>query len=258
MSFTCLDVAQAANLGESKRVGKELCFPCPNHDDHDPSLEIDQVKDLWICRVCKEGGNAWALAAFLARCHPDEKSKVISWLRGHHLLSDKNGSGNLVRSYIYRDENSTPLFRVDRCHSLNSSKKKYFLQYRPNGNGGWILRVKDANRKLLVRLVPYRLPDFLQKDTVFIVEGEDDVNALWDLDVPATCNPMGAGNWRGEFSQYFTNKWVVIVPDNDAPGERHAFQIASNLFPVAKGIKVVRLPDLPPKGDIRDWIRAWR
>lgn len=46
----------------------------------------------------------------------------------------------------------------------------------------------------------------------------------------------------------------MIIPDNDGVGERHALQVAHSLLPVAKAVKIVRLPDLPQKGDISNWL----
>src|SRR5262249_11416724 len=47
---------------------------------------------------------------------------------------------------------------------------------------------------------------------------------------------------------------VVILPDNDEPGRKHAKQVAQALYGIAASIKVVELPGLPPKGDVTDWI----
>jgi hypothetical protein len=49
---------------------------------------------------------------------------------------------------------------------------------------------------------------------------------------------------------------VVILPDNDQPGEAHARDVARGLLPVAKAVKILRLPGLPPKGDVSDWLAA--
>ncbi len=80
--------------------------------------------------------------------------------------------------------------------------------------------------------------------------------ALLAWGLAATCNPMGAGKWRSEYNAYFHAKQVVILPDQDAPGRRHAQRVAAALRPVAASVKVVELPGLPPKGDIVDWQAA--
>ena len=105
-----------------------------------------------------------------------------------------------------------------------------------------------------VKLVPYRLPDLKRAKTVFLVEGEKDANLLADLGLAASCNPMGASKWRDEFKQYFKDKKVIILPDNDDQGRKHAEQVANSVYETAKVVKVVELPGLPEKGDVADWI----
>jgi hypothetical protein len=49
---------------------------------------------------------------------------------------------------------------------------------------------------------------------------------------------------------------VVVLPDNDAQGEEHARTVANSLLGIAASVKVVRLPNLPDKGDVSDWLSA--
>jgi hypothetical protein len=49
---------------------------------------------------------------------------------------------------------------------------------------------------------------------------------------------------------------VVILPDNDEPGRKHAQQAAKSLHGKAASVKVLELPGLPEKGDISDWLAA--
>jgi hypothetical protein len=49
---------------------------------------------------------------------------------------------------------------------------------------------------------------------------------------------------------------VVILPDNDEAGRKHAEQIAQSLYGRAASVRIVSLPDLPPKGDVSDWLAA--
>ena len=48
------------------RSGKELIGLCPFHDDRNPSLNIDPVKNVWSCKgACGEGGDVilWVMRA---------------------------------------------------------------------------------------------------------------------------------------------------------------------------------------------------
>jgi len=106
------------------------------------------------------------------------------------------------------------------------------------------------------RRVLHRLPEFLERreETVFICEGEKDVNRLFAEDLLATTNPHGGGKWRAEFNAFLADRDVVILPDNDEPGRRHALEVAAQLQGVARTVKLIEPPDLPPKGDVSDWL----
>src|SRR5262249_30748288 len=79
---------------------------------------------------------------------------------------------------------------------------------------------------------------------------------LHELELAATCNPMGAGKWRPDYNEWLRGAHVIILPDNDEAGRTHAQQVAQSLYGIASSIKVVLLPHLPDKGDISDWLAA--
>jgi Protein of unknown function (DUF3631) len=49
---------------------------------------------------------------------------------------------------------------------------------------------------------------------------------------------------------------VVILPDNDEPGRKHVAKAARHLAGIAAEMRILALPDLPPKGDVSDWLAA--
>ncbi len=252
MDFSCLDVAEAFGLGEPEERGQELLYECPCHDDNDPSLSINPHKNaenggVFICPPCGVSGGPWALAAFLIGCNPSNKKKIIAWLKKVGIFNGRNSRP--VSSHPYEDEDRKPLFRVER-YRVSKPPWKTFAISRADGKGGWVRGLKDT------RVVPYRLPDFLPRKTVFVVEGEGNANELWLWDIAATTNPFGAGKWKQEFNRFFEDTYVGIIPDNDKPGKRHAYDIARHLLPVAEAVKIVSLPDLPEKGDFIDWKNA--
>lgn len=153
----------------------------------------------------------------------------------------------IVATYDYKDEKGQLLFQVVRF------EPKDFRQRRPDGQGGWIWNLEG------VRRVPYRLTELIRatmQDWVFIVEGEKDSDRLWEMEFPATTCPMGAGKWDGQYNQYFKGRLVVVIPDNDDAGKKHAEQVANSLYGIAGEIRVVMLPGLPPKGDVSDWLNS--
>lgn len=153
-----------------------------------------------------------------------------------------------VAEYPYLDEGGNLLFEVVRF------EPKDFRPRQPDGRGGHTWKLKG------VRHVPYRLPEILEamgrEQTVFIVEGEKDADALHALNIPATCNSGGPGRWWPELAEHFHGADVVIIPDNDDAGREHADKVARALSPVAQRVRVLPLEGLPRKGDISDWLDA--
>ena len=90
--------------------------------------------------------------------------------------------------------------------------------------------------------------------TVVIVEGEKDADRLAALGIIATTNAGGAGKWRHEYNEHFRGRTVFVIPDDDDVGRRHADIVAWQLSDVAREVRVVHLPGLPPKGDVSDWL----
>jgi DNA primase len=94
----------------------------------------------------------------------------------------------------------------------------------------------------------------------FFLEGEKDVNTLRARNIPATCNPMGAGKWRDDFGPIFDGADVVICGDNDQPGRDHVALVAKNLHGVARRVRVLELksfwPEIEESDDITDWFEA--
>jgi putative DNA primase/helicase len=103
--------------------------------------------------------------------------------------------------------------------------------------------------------VPYRLPELLNAETVYLPEGEKDVHTLEAWGLVASCNPGGSGNstlYAG-WADYFRGRHIVILPDNDEPGRKHAAAVAAALLSAAASVRIVELPGLLAKGDVTDW-----
>jgi RecA-family ATPase len=115
------------------------------------------------------------------------------------------------------------------------------------------------------QLVVYRLPEITEAISlgrrIYICEGEKDVHTAVALGVDATCNQGGCGGgWRAQYNETFRGADVVIVPDNDDAGRRHAENIAASLRGVAATTRILKLwdswRDCPPKGDLTKWVEA--
>jgi hypothetical protein len=214
------------------------------------SLAIDLKKGAWYDHEHQQGGGVLKLIE--RETHLPEPD-ALEWLRRECGIeppskrrTSKAFGGGIAATYRYEDESGSILYDVVR------REPKSFSQRRPDGRGGWIHSLGD------VRRVPFRLPKVIRAiragETVYIAEGEKDVLSLEAWGLVATCNSGGAGQWSAEFAEFFTGADVCVLPDNDTAGENHGRQIAETLIPVAATVRTVRLPDLPPKGDVSDWI----
>ena len=137
----------------------------------------------------------------------------------------------------------------------DGKRKKTFRQKRPDPDkpGDWIWNVDG------VRVVPYRLPQLIEalgnEQAILIVEGEAKVDLLRSWNVPATCCAGGAQHWKAEHAAYLRGADIVLLPDNDDTGRKHVEAVAASLQGVAANVRVLELPNLPPKGDIIDWTK---
>jgi len=140
-----------------------------------------------------------------------------------------DGTGGLreIERYPYVDPNGILLYHSVRY--LKPDGKKDFRQCRPDGRGGDIWNLDGIER------VPYRLPSVLKAETVYLVEGEKDVHTLEAWGLMASCNPGGSGSSHlyAEWADYFRDRHIVILPDNDEPGRKHAAAVAAALLGVA-------------------------
>jgi hypothetical protein len=240
-----INAAFIANaLQKSKQNGSDWMACCPAHDDHNPSLSISDGEDGKVLVKCFAGcTQSNVIDALKAKRLWPEQSK--NKLNGKHSAPQKTQKKRIVKTYDYCDP------RGNVVHQGVRLEPKSFFQRRPDGNGGYINSIKGVTQ------VPYRLPDFIKKDYVLIVEGEKDVDQLWDIGMPATTNSGGANKWPSELSQYFKDKNVFIIPDNDDSGRKHAELVASNLIDIAASVKVCAVcEDMPERADISDWLDA--
>jgi hypothetical protein len=106
--------------------------------------------------------------------------------------------------------------------------------------------------------VPYRLPKVLKGKTIFLPEGEKDVHTLEGWGLVASCNPGGSGSSQlyARWVDYFRDHHIVVLPDNDLPGHKHAAAVAAILLSVAASVRILELPGLSAKGDVTNWREA--
>ena len=219
---------------------------CPCHNDSTQSLCISEKGDK-ILMNCFAG------------CRPEDITRAIG-LEMKDLFSQNRSRPVPQRppsiEYIYSDKlKKTRFYRLDK-----GEWKKSFCWNHKDDNGKW---QKGRGGCQVPLYKQHLLEKATDKDTVYIVEGEKDVDTMTDkLHFTAVSAADGAtkGNtsnkWNSRYNKLFKGLNVAIVPDNDDIGRTYAESIAAELLPVAKSVKVIDLRNewdtLRDKGDITD------
>jgi hypothetical protein len=228
--------AFAQRVTGARRSGAGYVCRCPAHDDERASLSFaDGVRGVVI--KCHAGCSAEAVMRAL--------DLPVSML--FNAAPSPAEIPRVVAEYQYRDEGGELLYVVER------REPKDFRQRRPDGRGGWTWSLSGVRRVL------YRLPEIIAQKVAYVLEGEQDADRVAGLGLPATTSPGGAGKWRDEYAEQLRASGVesvAVFPDNDPPGEAHALAVARSCLAAGLAVRIVRLPRLPPKGDVSDYLSA--
>jgi hypothetical protein len=226
-------VTAALSACGSIRRGNNWNCPGPLHgnDDRRPSLQVTR-NNVGVGLYCHAGCGMEEIVEALGLSVSD--------------LFDKTDP-RPVAHYDYKDLDGTILFRKTRF------EPKDFRISHPNGNG-WEPRIGNAKPVL------YRLPELKEAiargETVYVVEGEKDVDTLAEHDVAATCNYEGAGKWLDSYSQHFNGAKVVVIADRDDAGYIHAKKVKASLIGTARSVHVMQSAVTMPKADVTDHFAA--
>jgi AAA domain len=241
--------------------GGQVLAPGPGHSATDRSLSVkldSNAPDGFVVHsfagddpiACKDYvRNKAGLEAFKAnggngrRFMSNDAIERAVMAVAQGTITDKP-KGRVIATYDYTDDDGALLYQVVRYEPKN------FRQRRPDGNGGFIWSLGDVRRVLYRRQDLLKYPDA----TVFICEGEKDVDRLAALDLVATT--VAHGKWTAECIQLLAGRHILILEDNDKAGRKKAKDVATLLHGVANTIRVVRLPDLAEGDDVSDWLDA--
>lgn len=162
-----------------------------------------------------------------------------------NLSAKAKKHSRIVKEYVYRTADGENYLKVCR-----TDPKGAFPQFHWDG-------ARWRSGKPKGPKIPYRLPDILDRQTVFVVEGEKDADKLAALGFASTTASEGAGKWTADLNQWFKDRTVYVIADNDEPGRAHAEMVRKNLDGVAREIFVCRgLPGVGVGGDVSDWLEA--
>lgn len=250
------------------RKGNEYLGKCPFHKDDTPSFAVNAEKGLYHCYGCDAGGDIFKFiqeiegvdfveakkrVAALAGLDPEEATRPrppapvvpISGMDGQALTT----SPREVAVYAYTDIRERLLYEIVRKEWIEGGVRKKVFSQRYRDTAGKMIYLKCPNQVL------YRLHRVGPADTVWLVEGEKDVLSLERLGLVATTNAGGSNSrWLKTYTETLAGKKVYLIPDNDAPGEKHMQRVYDAISGTSNAI-VVRVPG-ENKSDVTDWLTA--
>lgn len=195
---------------------------------------------LWVCHDGSLGFKCWAGCPKLEILRAVGATWRDCFPGGEMPARPKQ---EVAGRYPYRDEAGVLLYETVRLEPGWNGRDKDFRQRRPKPGGGWEWKLGDVRRVL------YRLPELIAAEptaTVFVVAGEKDCESLARLGLTATTNVCGERSpWLDEYSEYLAGRYVVVIPDADSAGGRHADEVVGSL--VRHGAGSVRVAPLPAK-----------
>lgn len=254
---------------ELRRGGnaRELVGLCPFHKEDTPSFTVNTDKQMFYCFGCQAGGDVFnfvsrieGVSAFgdavkkvaeLAGFAPSDPQSGTASPRSERKKAEGKASapaGKIVAVYPYTDEHGELLYEVCRIEPGKEGRSKDFVQRHYDSKGKAVWGMEGVRRVL------YRLPEVLQAETVYVVEGEKDVHTLAAAGVVATTNSGGAAQkWHPEWTAVLAGKQVIVIPDNDEPGRKHGSAVVKEL--TGKAAEVI-LVELPAGKDVTEYFAA--
>lgn len=251
------------------------------------------AKGVFNCRVCNKGGDVISLVQFLTDCDvkdavcaltnepkpsgggsnglaraiakkkqtnlnvvppvplvPSESAPEGTSKAAPREPKEEPKAWKLVAEDVYQDEGGQPYLRVRKYRDEDG--KKQYPQARWDGQQ-WV-KGKPEGAKL-----PYRLPQLIAAPLttpIYFCEGEKDANSLAKIALTATTMSEGASaKWDQTATKYFKDRHVVVLPDADKPGRKHAQKVAKALDGIAASVRVIDLfPDRDDGSDVTDWL----
>lgn len=157
--------------------------------------------------------------------------------------------------YFLTDQSGKAVYAYTKVRLQDKAGKKKLIYGRFNGDR-FILGLQGKKAKDILAI--YGSSVFaIQKaidhqETIFYVEGEKDVNTLMKRGYTVfTCG--GSGDWKKGVSEIVRQANVIILADNDKPGEQLAYQVMQDLQLIANNVSIIKPMPEVPKADITDY-----
>lgn len=220
---------------------------CPAHYDKKSSLSIayDQKADK-IALHCHAGCATADILAEVGKTWSD----IMPTQEDEPKKPLKKWQINLVAEYRYTDADGNYLYSKLRYEGDGIEGKE--IRYGRVIEGEYTSGKGGAEAELYNVMALKQAVK--QGKTIYYVEGEKDVESLKDLGLTAV-TAGGTSDWKKQYVKHFIGAHdIVIIADNDAPGQNLAKKVAADLRNAVFKITVIT-PSVIKHGDITDWIQ---
>lgn len=252
---------------------------CPLHGDTNRSASLNVYERVWRCFACDDGGpvgllldrsDEWVPREYDARANGNgyrsrgpEELPSEGTVEGWHDTLMSNVDGSLGRLQDRRGLGPS----VAQTYQLGWDMYKQAFTIPVRDKNGNLVNVRryqtdppPDRRKIWgvsghneTRLYPL---DQLGSDWLILCEGELDALMLIQHGFPAMTKTGSAKAWMRSWNRYFKGKVLYLCHDMDIDGQLANQKIGAHLDPMAKEIRIIRLPYAVTKKngrDVTDW-----
>lgn len=158
-------------------------------------------------------------------------------------------------NYFLTDQNGEIIYAYTKVRLQDKTGKKKIIYGRFNGDR-FILGLQGEKAKDIPAVYGSSICEIQKaiehQETIFYVEGEKDTNTLMRKGYTVfTCG--GSGDWKKSVSEIARQANVIILADNDEPGEQLAYQVMQDLQLISNSVRIIKpMPDVD-KADITDY-----
>lgn len=160
--------------------------------------------------------------------------------------------------YFLTDQSGKAVYAYTKVRLQDKAGKKKLIYGRLNGDR-FILGLQGKKAKDIPAIYGSSIRTIQEaiehQKTIFYVEGEKDTNTLMRKGYTVfTCG--GSGDWKKSVSEIVRQANVIILADNDEPGEQLAYQVMQDLQLISNSVRIIKpMPDVD-KADITDYFEA--
>lgn len=157
--------------------------------------------------------------------------------------------------YFLIDQSGKAVYAYTKVRLQDKTGKKKLVYGRFNGDR-FILGLQGKKAKDIPAIYGSSIRTIQEaiehQKTIFYVEGEKDTNTLMRKGYTVfTCG--GSGDWKKSVSEIVRQANVIILADNDEPGEQLAYQVMQDLQLISNSVSIIKPMPNVDKADITDY-----